>query len=201
MMREAMMVSAAVLLLVGCGPKSDQKPAPVAAAAPPAATVQPAAAPKCVGPEWRQLDFWVGDWVAEWPDPEGKGHGRNRITRNEYGDCVIYERFTADDGTLRGMSVSSYRPGMKKWRQVWVDDQGGFFNLTGGPVTGQPHIFELVNERPTERAPPLRMIWQDVTPDHFVWRWQTQKPGSTEWVDQWRINYRRATPADAPAKP
>ena len=185
-MRRALAIGAATLMASLGGCTEESQPA-ASAPAVAAAVAQPAAAAaRCAGPEWRQLDFWVGDWVAEW-DGSQKG-----TTRDEFGDCVIYERFTADDGSLKGMSVSTWRPVTRQWRQTWVDDGGGHFNLVGGPVTGQPHIFELVNELPTPQPNTLRMIWQDVRPDSFTWRWQAQKPGATEWTDQWVIRYRRA---------
>ena len=84
---------------------------------PGSAVAQQAAAgppPGCRTPEYRTLDFWVGEWVAEWVQNGEKGTGTNRITRDEYGDCVITEHFRSDDGSLIGHSVSTYRPGMKQ---------------------------------------------------------------------------------------
>ncbi|HEX6218796.1 MAG TPA: hypothetical protein VFZ35_05940 [Sphingomicrobium sp.] len=161
---------------------------PIATAA---AAQQPAPAtpppPPCAGPENRTLDFWVGDWDAL--DQQGQLIGTNRITRNEYGDCVITEHFVSPQ--LTGHSVSTYRPGLKQWRQVWVDNQGGFFDLVGGPVTGSDHIFVFENKRPIETMPYQRMIWQDVKPDSFTWRWQRRAKPEDAWADSWVINYRR----------
>ena len=58
---------------------------------PPAAQAQNApAAPSCSGPEYRQLDFWVGEWDLEFTQPDGSvGKARNRITKDEYGTCAI----------------------------------------------------------------------------------------------------------------
>jgi hypothetical protein len=148
----------------------------------------------CSGPQWRQLDFWVGDWIAEWDAGGRVERGRNKVSRDEFGRCVIYERFTSDDGSLKGMSISTYHPATRDWRQTWVDDQGGYFALAGGPVTGEPHSFELRNFKATPESLELRMIWQDVRPDRFVWRWQRRDPGGA-WVDRWVIRYRRAAPA------
>ena len=148
-------------------------------------------APPCAGPEYRTLDFWVGEWVAE--DQQGNAIGTNRITRNEYGDCVITEHFVSPQ--LIGHSVSIYRPGLKQWRQVWVDNQGGFFDLVGGPVTGGDHIFVFENKRVTETQPHQRMIWQDVKPDSFTWRWQRRAKAEDAWADSWVINYKRRAAA------
>ena len=162
--------------------------------APPAAAQAPQT-PPCTGPEYRTLDFWVGDWIAE--DEKGNRIGTNRITRNEYGDCVITEHFKMDDGTLTGHSVSTYRPGLKQWRQNWVDDQNGYFDLVGGPVTGQDHVFYFENKRVVEKQPYQRMIWQDVKPNDFIWRWQKRTKPDEAWTDSWVIHYRRKATASA----
>jgi hypothetical protein len=150
---------------------------------------QPASSPSpaCAGPEHRTLDFWVGEWIAE--DAQGKAIGTNRITRNEYGDCVITEHFVG--APLIGHSVSIYRPGLKQWRQVWVDNQNGYFDLVGGPVAGADHIFVFENKRVTETQPYQRMIWQDVKKDSFTWRWQRRTTPDEAWADSWVIHYRR----------
>lgn len=157
-----------------------------AAAAPPAG---------CNTAEFRTLDFWVGDWIAEWEQNGQKGTGTNRITRDEYGDCVITEHFRSDDGSLIGHSVSTYRPGLKQWRQTWVDNQNGFFDLAGGPVTGGDHIFYFENKRISEKQPLQRMIFQDVKPDSFTWRWQRRAKADDTWTDDWVIKYRRKAAA------
>lgn len=156
------------------------------------ATAQTAPAqPACAGPQHRALDFWVGEWIAEWEQDGKKGTGTNRITKDEYGSCVIIERFRFDDGSFNGLSISTYRPGIKQWRQTWVDDQGGYFDFFGGPVASGDHIFALENKRPVETLPFQRMIFQDVKPDSFIWRWQRRAKVSEPWADSWVIRYRR----------
>lgn len=162
-----------------------------------AAPAAAAQAPPCSTPEYRQLDFWVGEWIATWTNPNGtQGTGRNVITNNEYGPCVITERFTADDGSLQGFSISTYFQGAREWRQTWMDAQGGYFDLFGGPSTDPRHRFVLETYRRRDTAPRLRMIWEDVQPDSFTWRWQGRASAEAEWTDRWVIRYRRATAAE-----
>ncbi|HZV84820.1 MAG TPA: DUF1579 family protein [Brevundimonas sp.] len=153
------------------------------------AQAQAQAAP-CSTPEYRQLDFWAGDWGLEFDQQNGGvGTGTNRITKDEYGSCVITEHF-AMPGGFSGVSVSIYDPQLRTWRQTWVDNAGGVFVLTGGPVTGQDHIFEM---RTVDRGPSganRRMIWQDVTADRLTWRWQRETTEG-QWVDMWVIRYRK----------
>lgn len=160
-----------------------------------AAQTGPSPAP-CSGPEYRQLDFWAGDWDAEFDGGNGQiGHASNRITKDEYGACAISEHFVqpggaAGGGDYIGGSYSMYDPVTKQWRQMWVDNGGAPFVLVGGPVSDQPHVFELRTTEPRGKGKIMRMIWQDVTPATFTWRWQSQEADGA-WKDAWMIRYRR----------
>ena len=155
------------------------------------------ATPPCSGPEFRQLDFWVGDWDLEFTNQDGSvGKASNRITKDEFGACAISEHFVqpggaADGSDFIGGSYSTYDAQTKSWRQMWVDNAGGLFDLRGGPVSGQKHTFELTNIEP--RGPnkaTLRMIWEDVTPGSLTWRWQSRNQDGT-WADRWVLRYKR----------
>jgi hypothetical protein len=157
----------------------------VAAAAPAAPPPPP-----CSTAEYRQLDFWVGSWDAEFALPGGKtGRAVNRITRDEYGDCVIAEHFEQADIGYVGASYSMYDPARKKWVQTWVDNGGAYITLIGGPVQGRPYSFELVTVEPKgPNKTHSRMIWQDVKPDSFTWRWQARQADGS-YSDSWVIKY------------
>jgi hypothetical protein len=149
----------------------------------------------CSDPAFRQLDFWVGDWDLRWRNADGsESSGRNVISRDEFGDCVIYERFSAEG--FNGMSVSTYHQPTGTWRQTWVDDSGGYFALTGGPVNDGSVRFVLQNTRLSDEETQLRMIWEQVTADRLVWRWQSlpadADPERDAWADRWVIRYQRS---------
>ena len=44
----------------------------------PAAPDTPSPPSPCSGSEWKQLDFWVGEWGASWPASPGTPAGRPR---------------------------------------------------------------------------------------------------------------------------
>jgi len=166
-----------------------------------ASAPSPVPPPACSTAEYRQLDFWVGDWVATFDNGDGtKGTGRNRITRDEYGDCVITEHFTTDDGSMKGHSISMYVKQAGGWRQTWMDNQGGYFDLAGGPGLEPSAKFGLETIRQDEKMPFRRMIWQDVKPDSFTWRWQGKAKAADAWKDQWVIHYTRAGTAASATK-
>lgn len=145
----------------------------------------PPAAPPCAAPEFARMDFWLGEWDVKW---EG-GEGRNTITKTLDG-CVVLENFDGGPsvGGMVGISVSIYHAPTKLWRQTWVDNQGGYFDLIGGPDGA--NRFVLTNVRLDENAPHLRMVFEDITAEAFTWRWQGSDDGA-EWTDRWVISYTR----------
>ncbi len=160
-----------------------------------ATVTTPSTPAPCSSPEFRQLDFWLGDWDLSWQQPDGTtGQGRNLITKNPFGDCVIQEQFDgAPTQALKGLSVSTYSAPHKQWRQTWVDNQGGYFSLFGGP--NADGTFSLEMERLGDKGPYSRMVWEEIKVDSLVWRWQGKRAAEDEWADQWVINYVR-TPAN-----
>lgn len=147
--------------------------------------------PPCSTPEFRQLDFWVGVWDARWEASQGipAGTGTNTITR-AYGNCVIQEDFDGGPSTggLIGHSVSTYHAPAQQWRQTWVDNQGGYFALSGGRVGD---IFILTSYRINTNTPVQRMVFSDITENSFTWRWQASADAGATWTDSWVIHYTR----------
>jgi hypothetical protein len=153
------------------------------------AFAQASAAPPpvgCSGPETQQIDFWLGDWDGAWDATPGTPAGTavNHITRT-YDGCVTEEHF--DGGSLKGHSVSVYFAPAKEWRQTWVDNQGSYIDLTGGP-DGRGNFMLTTLPKPSGKA--NRMIFTDIKPDSFTWRWQANTDGKT-WADSWVIRYTR----------
>jgi hypothetical protein len=162
------------------------------ASAPPPIVPAPPAAP-CVQPEFRQMDFWVGDWDLTFDAGNGVvGHATEHITRDEFGACVVYEHFAVPAVNTLGASWSSYDRFKHVWRQTWVDNNGAHMTLEGGPVTGQPYIFELKTIYPIgPNQSHFRMIWEQADADTLTWRWQVMNADGG-YSDAWVQHYRRA---------
>lgn len=159
------------------------------------ATPQPepradAGAPACDTPAHAAMDFWIGDWAVAWTDRDGNpARGSNRVDRDAYGGCVVTERFDGRPGLgLQGMSVSVYDAAAGTWRQTWVDNQGGYIALAGGPRPDGS--FELLTAD-IPGQPRFRMTWTDIRDDGFTWRWQRRQPGEAAWEDRWVLTYTR----------
>ncbi len=143
--------------------------------------------PPCGGAEFHQLDFWLGDWDVRWDATPAQpaGRGTNRVTR-DLGDCVIHEHFNG--AGLIGESWSLYHAPSRRWRQTWVDNQGGYFALSGGRENDK---FVLVSRGVDDNQPRQRMVFENITPQNFTWRWQRTTDGGTTWSDAWVIFYTR----------
>lgn len=163
------------------------------------ATSAATAAAPCTTPEFRQLDFWLGEWTVRWDAAPGiaAGNGRNRVTRALEG-CVLQEDFEGGSttGGLVGRSVSTYHAPLQRWRQTWVDNQGGYFALIGGPDGDR---FVLTANRPTDGRPVQRMVFESITPRSLTWRWQASADAGQSWADRWVIRYERVAPAEPAA--
>ena len=125
------------------------------------------------------------------------GQGSNSISR-ALGSCVLQEDFVggASTGGPVGRSLSTFHAPAQRWRQTWVDNQGGYFALTGGPEGDR---FVLVSYRLSNGKPAQRMVFEAITPNSLTWRWQATADAGASWSDQWVIYYTRIKATDTPA--
>ena len=82
-------------------------------------------------PEFRQFDYWLGEWDVE--------IGGQKLAKSSIqlilDDCVIFENYTGQAG-YAGKSFSLYDAATKKWEQRYVDSGGALHNWTGGLDNG-----------------------------------------------------------------
>lgn len=89
----------------------------------------------CNAEEYRQLDFWIGDWdTFETEAPGGPSIARARIKPIAQG-CAIHELYEQNDGLI-GDSILSYDAVRKQWQQTWVTNRGAIMVLWGNIKDG-----------------------------------------------------------------
>jgi len=88
----------------------------------------------CAAPEYRQFDFWAGDWDAFEIDGSTPV-ARIRVDRLLDG-CVLREVYE-DTAGLRGESFSIYDASRKLWHQSWVTNRGQLLVIEGRLETGE----------------------------------------------------------------
>ena len=88
----------------------------------------------CSAPQYKEFDFWVGEWEVR--SAAGQLLGRNRITK-KYGGCVVVEEWEGAAGG-GGTSFNFYDQPTMQWHQFWVDATGTNWlssDKQGNPVT------------------------------------------------------------------
>lgn len=83
----------------------------------------------CVRSEYRQLDFWLGNWKAYDDDGKGPYVARDEVTAVLAG-CVILERYRQNDGH-EGNGITLYDASRRLWHQTWVTNSGELLVIEG----------------------------------------------------------------------
>jgi len=110
----------------------------------------------CAGPEFRQFDFWLGDWDTYEMADTSKVVARNRVT-SILGGCVLREEYEQNDG-LVGESYSLWDASRGVWHQSWVTNRGTLLLLEGRVDKGRM-VMTAPEMTPEGKASLLRGIW------------------------------------------
>jgi hypothetical protein len=114
-----------------------------------AAAAHAQGAAPCAAPQFRQLDFWAGDWDTYDVSEPTKVVARNHVTPM-LGGCALREVYEQSDG-LVGESFSAYDAARGVWHQSWVTNRGTILLLDGRLEGGWTPVFDIVfrPHRPT----------------------------------------------------
>ena len=146
---------------------------------------QPTAKP-CSGVEYRQFDFWVGDWDVR--DKKGNLEGTNRVTLEN--DCVVQEQWKSSDSDQTGKSLSMYDSRTKKWFQSWYDSWGNMLIISGNRREGS---MVMRGERLTPQGQIAleRTVWTPL-PDQRVHQvWDYSMDGGETWTQRFEGFYQK----------
>jgi hypothetical protein len=145
----------------------------------------PAARPKCDSAEYRQFDFWVGDWVVTMA---GKRAGTNLVTLEE-GGCLIPEHWVGAKGGT-GQSLNFYNREDSRWHQVWVSNSGEVLNLTGSYADG--NLTFRGESKPADGTRLLHRLSFHPKADSTVRQfWEVSSDGGATWTSSFDGLYRK----------
>src|SRR5215831_18507275 len=141
--------------------------------------------PPCSDPEYRQFDFWVGEWNV---DVKGKPAGTSSV-QLILDQCIVFENWTGKSG-YTGKSFNTYNSTLKKWQQFWVDNQGGSLQFSGEYKDG---ALRLIGETP---QPDGSKVIEHLTffklPDGRVRQlWEQSNDNGKTWTVAFDGNYVR----------
>ncbi|MGE0816449.1 MAG: hypothetical protein AB7O93_24125 [Vicinamibacterales bacterium] len=180
------------------------------------ASLQPLASPAvpptfdCTGPEYRQFDFWVGEWDVvpnpkTTPPPKGTPPARepalNVVTKTQ-GGCVVLETWDDRQGGT-GQSFNIYDRVTKEWHQIWVSNTGGLHFYRGGLHDGRMVYLGEVPLGPAMRVQgrrTVRLSFEPRGPDTVRQFSETLNSDGT-WSVNYDLIYTRRRPAAGAPKP
>jgi hypothetical protein len=134
------------------------------------------ALPCSENPNYRLLDFWIGDWEVKSHD--GQLYGHNNVESILDG-CVLMENWKGAKSS-KGKSFNFYDHGSKKWIQRWVDNSGGSLDLKGDIKEGAAVFLGLsknkkgenIHNRLTLKKGPENQVFQiwEQSKDSISWQ-------------------------------
>jgi hypothetical protein len=155
--------------------------------APTIAAQQPT--PSCTAAEYRQFDFWLGDWAVT--DSAGtKEYGTNLVTQEE-GTCLVHEHWTGSSGGT-GQSFNFYEPLAGRWSQVWVASTGSVLRLSGR-FDGHSMTLEGESGLPNGRGTLNRIVWTPQADGRVRQLWSVSQDKGATWQPSFDGWYRRKT--------
>ena len=144
----------------------------------------------CCTQEYRQFDFWLGDWQAT---TDGKVAGYNHIVVMQ-DSCIIQENWTGADGQYTGTSYNFYDPQDQRWHQTWIDNQGQSLRLSG----------QLEGKNMVLKSGPMKNQAGETVYHQITWsphqdgsvrqHWQVAKLQSDEWKTLFDGLYQKRKP-------
>lgn len=136
-------------------------------------------------PEYRQFDFWVGDWNVV--GTTGQQLGTNKVAMLEDG-CIIEENWTSQGGGT-GKSFNFYNPVTQKWHQSYMDNGGENWMMDGelkdGVLSYEGAIFS-----PNGKTL-VRMTFYNLGADKVRQTAETSTDNGKTWTGNWDGMYIR----------
>ena len=137
-------------------------------------------------PEQTQFDFWLGDWEVR--NAAGLRLGHNQVLAL-LGGTVLQEHWEGAKGGA-GTSLNTYDPAVRRWRQRWMDSQGGTLDLEGGLEAGAMVLLGLSHgtNGPLEN----RITWAPLPDGRVHQHWEQRPAGGPTWTTSFDGYYQKA---------
>ncbi len=146
----------------------------------------------CSRPEFRQFDFWVGEWEAFGLKGSKAGDSRISIILDS---CVILEEWTGilNQGfTYTGKSFNSYNSATKQWQQTWTDNTGNTTEFLRGEGSDGKIVYYADNVTdPKGKSFMRRLTFTKVSNDKVRQFGEQSDDSGKTWTIEYDLEYRR----------
>jgi hypothetical protein len=129
----------------------------------------------CRAPEYRQFDFWLGEWSVRNAARPERPPTHNKITAAQDG-CVVVEEYDTPAG-YTGVSLSYYDAATDRWYQTWVDNQGVPIVHSGGLRDGKMVLTDSPEDGKIHRT-----TWSPLADGRVRQLWESSNDGGESWT-------------------
>jgi hypothetical protein len=147
----------------------------------------------CSAPEYRQFDFWIGEWEAF--GPKGNKAGDSKVTLI-LDSCIIFEEWTS--ASLQrgiryaGKSFNTWNATTKQWQQTWVDNVGGTNEYLQGKFENNQIIYSSKPFLFSKDTMAIRkMTFTNLGADKLRQHGEISKDNGVTWSTEFDLEYRR----------
>jgi hypothetical protein len=146
-----------------------------------------AAEPCKNSPEYRQFDFWVGEWDVQ--NTLGQPAGTSSIQQILEG-CIILENWTGQNG-YSGKSFNLYNKESGKWEQIWVDSMGAITKYEGRLTRDGVLEYHYESTQPNGTKMEHRLTFFKLDPDRVRQFSETSMDEGKTWTTEYDLTYIR----------
>ncbi|HLG40279.1 MAG TPA: hypothetical protein VI461_11455 [Chitinophagaceae bacterium] len=143
--------------------------------------------------EFRQFDFWIGNWEAFAPNGNKGGDSKISVMLDS---CVILEEWTSAN-TQQGLiysdkSFNMYNIATKQWQQTWVDNTGNTTEFLRGEGKDGKIIYYADNVVDAKgKAFMRRLTFTKLSDDKVRQLGERSDDGGKTWTAEYDLEYRR----------
>ena len=157
------------------------------------ATQSATAQKPCSLPEFRQFDFWVGNWEAFGPKGQKAGDSKISIILDS---CVILEEWTSIASpqglTYSGKSFNSYNAATRQWQQTWTDNTGNTTEFLKGEGSNGKIVYYAENVTdPKGKSFMRRLTFTKLSDDKVRQFGERSDDSGKTWTVEYDLEYRR----------
>lgn len=147
----------------------------------------------CSRPEFRQFDFWIGEWEAFGVKGAKAGDSKISVVLDS---CVILEEWTsanAQQGLIySGKSFNSYNAATKQWQQTWTDNTGNTTEFLRGEGGNGKIIYYADRVTGPDGKQFMRRLTFTKLDNNKVRQFgELSNDGGKTWIVEYDLEYRR----------
>jgi Protein of unknown function (DUF1579) len=147
----------------------------------------------CTSAEYRQFDFWIGEWEVYGLNGQKAGDSKISLILDS---CIILEEWTSASISrgvrFAGKSFNTYNSRTKQWQQTWVDNVGGSTEYLKGQLEKNTmvfstHPFPFSKDTMATRRLSFTPLSQEKIRQHA----EITKDNGKSWATEYDLEYRR----------